>query len=71
VPLEECGALWVNNQSIDHHDVGLPHGWHLNRARVSVPPPLPAGPKLNAETRRRILNLPEALRLDRKYRNRQ
>jgi hypothetical protein len=63
------GAL-ASKQSIDHHDVGFPHGWHLNRARVSVPPPS-AGPKLDAEIRRRIRNLPEAMRHDRKYRNRQ
>jgi hypothetical protein len=36
VPLEECKQLWAANQSVDHHDVGLPHCWHLNRARVSV-----------------------------------
>jgi hypothetical protein len=69
VPLEECEALWAANQSIDHHHVCL--GWYLNRARVSVPPSPPAGLKLDAEIRRRIRNLPEALRLDRKYRNRQ
>jgi hypothetical protein len=70
VPLEECEALWAANQSVDHHDVSLPHGWHLNRARVLVPPPPPAGLKLDAEIRRHNLNLPEALRFDRKYWNR-
>jgi hypothetical protein len=71
VLLEECEALRAANQSVDHHDVCLPHGWHLNRARVPVPPPPPAGPKMDAEIRRSIRNLPEALRLERKYRNRQ
>jgi hypothetical protein len=71
VPLEECKALWVANQSVDHHDVCLPHGWHLNRARVPVLAPPPTGPKLDAEIQHRIWNLPEVLRLDRKYRNRQ
>jgi hypothetical protein len=61
----------VANQSVDHHDVGLLHGWHLNHARVPVPPPPEVGPKLDAEICRRIWNLPEALRLDRIYRNRQ
>jgi hypothetical protein len=70
VLLEECEQLWAANQSVNHHDVGLPHGWHLNRARVPVPPPLPAGPKLDAEIRCRIRNLPEVMRHDRKYRNR-
>jgi hypothetical protein len=55
---------------MDHHDVSLPHIWHLNRARVPVPPPS-TGPKLDAEICRRIRNLPEAMRHDRKYRNRQ
>jgi hypothetical protein len=71
VPLEECEALWAANQSVDHHDVCLLHGWHLNRARVPVPLPPPAGPKLDAEIRCRIRNLLEAPWLDRKYRKRQ
>jgi hypothetical protein len=71
VPFEECEALWAANQSVDHHDVCLPHGWHLNRASVSVPPPPSVGPKLDVEIWRHIQNLPEALRLDRKYQNRQ
>jgi hypothetical protein len=76
VPLEECEAFWAVNQSVDHHDVSPlppppPHGWHLNRARVPIPPAPPAGPKLDAEIRRHIRNLPQALRVDRKYRNRQ
>jgi hypothetical protein len=35
--LEECEQLWQDNKGIDHPDVSLPHGWHLNRARVPVP----------------------------------
>jgi hypothetical protein len=58
VPLEECEMLWAENQNVDHNDVSLPHGWHLNRARVPVPPPHPVGPKLDAEIRRCIRNLP-------------
>jgi hypothetical protein len=38
VSLEECEKLWEDNESVDHPDVGLSHGWHLNRASVSVPP---------------------------------
>jgi hypothetical protein len=70
VRLEECEALWVANQSVDHSDVFLPHGWHLNRARVPVSPAPPVGPRLDAEIRRRIRNLPQSLREDRQYRNR-
>jgi hypothetical protein len=62
VPLEECEALWVANKSVDHLDVGLLHGWHLNQAKVPVPPSV-AEPKLDAEIRRRIWNLPEAMQL--------
>jgi hypothetical protein len=70
VSLEECEALWVANQSVEHHNVYLPHGWYLNRSRVPVPPPPSvAGPKMDAEIRRRIRNLPEAMRHDRKYYN--
>jgi hypothetical protein len=36
---------------------------------VSVSSPPSVGPKLDAEIRRRIRNLHEALQLDRKYRN--
>jgi hypothetical protein len=54
-----------------NHDVCLTHGWHLNCARVPVSPPLPTGAKLDAKICRRIWNLPEALRLNRKYQNRQ
>jgi hypothetical protein len=38
VPLKECEQLWEANRGIDHPDVSLLHDWHLNRARVSVPP---------------------------------
>jgi hypothetical protein len=61
VLLEECEQLWAANQSFDHQDVGLPHDWHLNRARVPVSPPPTAGPKLDAQIRRRIQNLPKTL----------
>jgi hypothetical protein len=71
VPLKECEELWAAKQSIDHADVTLLHGWHLNRASMPVPPPPEVGPKLDAEIRRRIGNLPEALWLNRMYRNRQ
>jgi hypothetical protein len=70
VSLEECEALCASNQSVDHHDVGLAHGWHLNRARVPVLPP-PAGLKLDAEICPHIHNLHEVLQLGRKYPNRQ
>jgi hypothetical protein len=49
VPLEECEALWEANESVDHLNIGLPHYWHLNRARVSVPPPPEPGPKLDVK----------------------
>jgi hypothetical protein len=71
VYLEESEALWAANQSVDHLDVSLPHGWHLNRARVPVPSVPPVGPRLDAEIRCRIRNLPLALREDRQYWNRQ
>jgi hypothetical protein len=58
VRLEECEALWAANQSVNHPDVSLPHGWHLNHARVSVLLAPPVGPRLDAEIRRRISNLP-------------
>jgi hypothetical protein len=70
VCLKECEALWAANQSIDHPDVSLPHGWHLDPARVLVPPVPPVGPRLDAEMCRRIRNLPQSMRQDRKYRNR-
>jgi hypothetical protein len=54
MPKEECNALWEANQNVDHPNVSLPHGWHLNRARVPVPPPLETGPELEAEMRRSI-----------------
>jgi hypothetical protein len=41
--LEECEALWAANQSVDHLDVSLPHGWHVNPVRVPVPPAPPVG----------------------------
>jgi hypothetical protein len=71
VRLDECEALWAANQSVDHPDVSLPHGWHLNRAKVPVPPMPPVGPRLDAEIRHRICNLPQSLREDRQYQNRQ
>jgi hypothetical protein len=40
VRLEECEALWAANQSVDHPDVSLPHGWHLNPADTSKTYPL-------------------------------
>jgi hypothetical protein len=70
VRLKECEALWGANQSVDHPDVSLPHGWHLNPARVPVPPTLPVGPRLDVEMRCRIRNLPHSMREDHKYRNR-
>jgi hypothetical protein len=70
VRLEECEALWAANQSVDHPDVSLPHGWHLNPGRGAVPPTPPMGPRLDAEMRCRICNLPQSMREDRKYRNR-
>jgi hypothetical protein len=69
VHLEECKALWVANRSVDHPDVSLPHGWHLNRARVPVSPAPPVGPRLDVEIRCHIRNLPQSLREDHKYRN--
>jgi hypothetical protein len=69
VPKEECGALWEANQSVDHPDISLPHGWHLNIARVPVPPPLEEGPKLDAEIRCHIKKLPEPMRYERMYQN--
>jgi hypothetical protein len=69
VPKEECKALWEANKSVDHPDVSLPHGWHLNRARVPVLPPPEAGPKLDAEISRRIRKLPQAMRYECKYQN--
>jgi hypothetical protein len=60
VPLEECEQRWRDWEGIDHNDVYLPAGWHLNRARMSVP-------QLTAEVNHRIRNHSEALRCDRKY----
>jgi hypothetical protein len=71
VPFEECEALWEANESIDHPNVGLPHGWHLNRVRVSVPPPPKAGQKLDVKVRRRIRKLPEPMCFERMYLNTQ
>jgi hypothetical protein len=70
MPLEECELLWAVNQSVDHHDISLPHGWHLNHARVAVLLAPPVGPRLDAEIRRHIRNLPQSLREDRQYWNR-
>jgi hypothetical protein len=58
VRLEEGEALWAANQRVDHPDVSLPHGWHLNLTRVPVPSAPPMGPRLDAEIRCRIRNLP-------------
>jgi hypothetical protein len=52
VRLDECEVLWAVNQSVDHPDVSLPHDWHLNPARVLVPPAPLVGPRLDAEMRR-------------------
>jgi hypothetical protein len=62
-------ALWVANERVEHPDVSLPHGWHLNRAREPISPPSEAGPKLDAEICRRILNLPEPMCYERMYQN--
>jgi hypothetical protein len=59
------------NQSVDHPDISLPHGWHLNPARVSVPPAPLVGLRLDAEMHHRIRNLPQSPREDRQYRNKQ
>jgi hypothetical protein len=56
-------------ESVNHPDVGLPHGWHLNHARVLVPPVPEEGPKLIAEICCRIQNLPELQRYMCKYKN--
>jgi hypothetical protein len=69
VPKEECEALREANESVDHLDISLPHGCHLNRARVPVPPPPEAGPKLDVEIHRRIRNLSQVMRHDRMYQN--
>jgi hypothetical protein len=66
VPREECEALWEANESVDHPDALAPHpcqgaGHAAIRGR----------PKLDAEMRRRVQNLPEAMRCDRMYENRQ
>jgi hypothetical protein len=37
VPLDEC-ERWRDGEGIDHNDVSLPTGWHLNRARAPVQP---------------------------------
>jgi hypothetical protein len=66
VALEECERLWQDNEGINHLDVSLPHGWHLNHARVAVPE---KGPRLTAEIRRRIQILPDSLHCERKYQN--
>jgi hypothetical protein len=58
------------SRSINHHDVFLPNGWHLNCPTVPVPPAPLAGPKLDAEIHRCIRNFPQALREDRQYQNR-
>jgi hypothetical protein len=71
VSKDECEALWEANLSVDHPDISLPHGWHLNCARVSVLPPPDTGPKLDAEMRCWIRKVPEAMRCDRMYQNRQ
>jgi hypothetical protein len=67
VPLDECEQLWEANEGVDHPNVSLPHGWHVKRARVPVPQVPEKGPDLDAEIRRRIQNLPEHLRCERKY----
>jgi hypothetical protein len=54
-----------------HHDVSLTTGWHLNHARVSIPPVPKLGPKLTMEIRHHVRNLPEALCLERKFHNEQ
>jgi hypothetical protein len=69
VPLEECEQLREDNESINHPNVGLPHGRYLNHARVPVSPVPEKGPKLDAEILRRIQNLPEPQRYERKYQN--
>jgi hypothetical protein len=66
VPLDEC-ERWRDGEGIDHNDVSLPTGWHLNRARAPIQP----GAKLTTEIRRRIRDLPEPLHCERKYQNEQ
>jgi hypothetical protein len=67
VLVDECERRWRDGEGIDHHVVSLPIGWHLTRARVS----LSQVPKLVAEIRRRIRNLPETRRVEHKYNNEQ
>jgi hypothetical protein len=69
VPLQECEQVGEDNESVNHPDVGLPHGWHLDCARLPVPPVPEEGPKLDAEIHRRIQNFPDQLRCERKYQN--
>jgi hypothetical protein len=69
MPKEECEAHWEANESVEHPNISLPHGWHLNCAKVAVPPPPEAGPKLDAEIRCRIQNLPDPMRYERMYQN--
>jgi hypothetical protein len=64
----ECQRRWRKGEGIAHPHVSLPDGWHLNIERVPVPPAPTTGPVFDAEVRRRVDNLPQALRHERLYR---
>ena len=49
---------WRTGTPLHQRDVHLPHGWHLNRGRVPVPPVPPEGPARDAEIERHRLLLP-------------
>jgi hypothetical protein len=38
VPLPECKQRWAEADHRRHHDMSLPHGWHLNKDMELVPP---------------------------------
>jgi hypothetical protein len=37
VLVDECERRWQDGEGIDHNVLSLPIGWHLTRARVSLP----------------------------------
>jgi hypothetical protein len=57
IPVLEGRHLNRGRLPCRHRDVFLPHGWHLNRGRIYVPPPPTDRQSLRQEMRRRMERL--------------
>jgi hypothetical protein len=67
VSVLEGQRWWAQGNPCLHRDVSLLHGWHLNRGRLLVPPPLTDRQSLRQEMRRRIERLLPTMQHDEVY----